>query len=70
MDFMASVSVFFPAASWSISRRHAFGVISSPLSFNSFRWNGNRARIKREQFEKYVDSQMNLTERIFQIMVA
>jgi hypothetical protein len=22
-------------------------------------WNGNRALIKREQFEKYVDSQMN-----------
>lgn len=22
-------------------------------------WNGNRAQIKREQFEKYLDSQMN-----------
>ena len=23
-------------------------------------WNGNRALIKREQFEKYMDSQMNV----------
>jgi dihydroorotase-like cyclic amidohydrolase len=23
-------------------------------------WNGNRAQIKREQFEKYLDSQMNV----------
>ena len=35
MDFMASVSVCFPAASWSISSCHAFGVIASPLSFSS-----------------------------------
>ena len=25
-----------------------------------FLWNGNRALIKREQFEKYMDSQINV----------
>ena len=34
-------------------------------------WNGNRALIKREQFEKYMDSQMNVIcpENLFQIYV-
>lgn len=27
-------------------------------------WNGNRALIKREQFEKYMDSQMNVIQFI------
>ena len=26
-------------------------------------WNGNRALIKREQFEKYMDSQMNVIKK-------
>ena len=33
-------------------------------------WNGNRALIKREQFEKYMDSQMNeiLPENFFKLL--
>ena len=37
-NFWASVSVCFPAVSWSISRCHALGGISSPLAFSSFRY--------------------------------
>ena len=49
MDFMASVSACFPAASWSISRCHAFGVIPSLPSFSSFRY---RAAAKERELTK------------------
>lgn len=34
-------------------------------------WNGNRALIKREQFEKYMDSQMNVIQfkKVFKFLV-
>ena len=38
MAFMSRLSTCFWAVSRSISRRHSFGVISSPLSFSSFRY--------------------------------
>ena len=44
MAFMSMLSTCFWAVSRSISRRHSFGVISSPLAFSSFRYRAPRHR--------------------------